>query len=482
VFNDLIGMGKKGKQPGSSSGLLSWTEARSLPWREVERCYGRHLNPGMLTTLRRLGYHRKRLVSARGVYVEDSDGRRILDCWAGFGTLGLGHNHPRLTEVRRSFDDADLVEIAHAFIPVHATVLARNLAALLPGDLEVSYLCCTGSEAVEAALKLVQKYHPRRGKIVYATGSMHGLTHGALSVTGYQPYRNPFKTLSGCVPVPYGDSRAMRDVLGAMGRDVMAVILEPIQCGAGVVIPPDGYLGDVAGMCRDTGALLVMDEVQTGLGRTGRMFAFEHEGIIPDVVLLSKSLGGGKAPVAACVSRGEVFERAYGDPRDSSLHTSTFSGMGGGCALATEVLGAIVEEGLVDNAARVGRHLLDGLGALARKHGALVTEVRGRGLLVGVELRDPTGLVPGELKRRLPGIHKLGEGALAALVAVSLLFEHDILVAFTEYRRNVLRLEPPLILTMEQADSVVAALDEVLSGGLTGLVAAAVRARTPAGR
>jgi acetylornithine/succinyldiaminopimelate/putrescine aminotransferase len=459
--------------------LLHWREAYDLPWEEIGAAFVAHLDPGLHRVLRRLGYDSVRVVEARGARYRTADGADILDFWGGFGTFNLGHNHPRLAAVRRELDEAARPELAHAFVSAQAAVYAKNLAAVLPDDLSVSYLCCTGSEAVEAALKLAQKAKKNpRGRILYADGAMHGKTHGALSVTGNERVRAPFRTLPGCVAFPYGDVYALERALGAGAPGAagapVAVIVEPVQSGAGVVVPPAGYLRRVRELCDRSGAVLIVDEVQTGFGRTGRLFAFQHDAIVPDVITLSKAMGGGKEPIAACVSRRSLQRRAYGSAADATLHNATFNGMASATAVATEVLHVLYDEGLIDNARRMGALLLRRLEALQEKHPDLLVDVRGKGLLVGVELRALAELLPiGPIGAYLPKIRALGEGALAALVATRLLRRHGVLVAFTDFDRNVLRLEPPLSITEADVDRLVEGLSEALSLGVTGLVKAA---------
>lgn len=463
---------------------MSWSEAYTLEWREVREAFGSHLNPGLLRILERLGYDAIRVVSARDMYYRTASGEEILDCWGGFGSVNLGHNHPRLAEVRRCFDERQLPEICQAFLPAQAAVLARNLAAIMPGDLKVSYLCCTGSEAVEAALKLAVKYKNNSlGRIIHAENGMHGKTHGALSVTGNHRLRRPFKQLDNCLSIPFADSYALRMVLERArgkgpGQEIVAVIIEPIQCGGGVVVPPEGYLREVRHLCDEFGAVLIVDEVQTGFGRTGKMFAFEHEGIVPDLVTVSKAFGGGKAPIAACVARREVFEKAYGSTGDCTLHNATFNEMGGPAALATETIHILYDEGLVDNAATVGAYLQQRLDELPAAFPEIVVDVRGRGLLAGIELRNITELLPGALLGAYSErLRALGDGPLAVLVASALLLDHRILVAFTDFNRNVLRLEPPLTMKEAHVDQVIDALKETLSRGVSGLVKSALRRR-----
>ncbi|HMJ13144.1 MAG TPA: aminotransferase class III-fold pyridoxal phosphate-dependent enzyme, partial [Polyangiaceae bacterium] len=464
--------------------LLPWTSATSLPWKEICELFRQHMNPGLFKIIERLGYDSTQVVTARDVHYRTRDGQSILDCWGGFGTFNVGHNHPRLAAVRRAIDEQERAELGHAFVPAQAAVLAKNLATVMPGDLSVSYLCCTGSEAVEAALKLAQKFHgDRRGRIYFAENAMHGKTHGALSVTGNDRVRLPFKNISDCVQYRFGDAYALRKLLTSHAADrsagpALAVIVEPIQCGGGVVVPAPGYLRQLRQLCDEFAALLIVDEVQTGFGRTGKLFAFEHDDIVPDIVTLSKALGGGKAAVAACVSRRKVFQRAYGSTDDCTLHNATFNEMTSSTALATEMLHILYDEGLIDNAARVGSYLHTRLDDLQTRFSELLVDVRGRGLLAGIELRNIAELLPGAtLGQYLPKLRAIGDGPLAVLVASDLLARHRVLVAFTDFNRNVLRIEPPLTLREEHVDQLIEGLADVLSQGVTGLITRTVERR-----
>ncbi|MDQ3957192.1 MAG: aminotransferase class III-fold pyridoxal phosphate-dependent enzyme, partial [Actinomycetota bacterium] len=254
-----------------------------------------------------------RFVEGRGSTLVDSGGREYLDLVAGIAVVGVGHCHPRVTGAIHA-QSSRLVHVSNLYETEPARELAHRLAALTGGMR--AFFCNSGAEAVECALKLARRHGGARRRIVAATGGFHGRTLGALSVTGQPHKQAPFEPLIGAVThVPFGDARALE---ASLGDDVAAVLLEPIQGEAGVVVPPDGYLARARAACDATGALLILDEVQTGLGRTGRWFAFEHEGVVPDVVCLAKALGNG-LPVGACLARpGVSFE-----PGD---HGSTFGG------------------------------------------------------------------------------------------------------------------------------------------------------------
>src|SRR5690606_32770654 len=318
----------------------------------------------------------------------DRNGRRILDFFGGFGSLAFGHNHPRILEARIRFQEEKRQEIAMAFMSQYAAALSYNLAAIAPGDLDMAFLCVSGSEANEAALKLAERAAGDRRTVVYTERSFHGKTRAALSVTDSEFYQGSFELLPNRVRVPFGDAAALEAAF-RRDRSIGTFILETVQGGAGIVPWPEGYLKAVRELCDRYGVLWLADEVQCGYGRTGRFFAFEHEAVVPDIVTLAKSLGGGKTAIGAYIARTPIFMKAYGSPKTAMIHgPATFSGMGEACCTAIEALNVLYDEGLIDNAAEQGTYLLDRLNQLQRKHPKIIKEVRGKGLMVGLELAD----------------------------------------------------------------------------------------------
>jgi len=336
------------------------------------------------------------------------------------------------------------------------SALAHNLAQILPGGLSRSFFCNSGAEAVEGALKLARAASGKT-KIVYCEGSFHGKTLGALSVTGRQKYQKPFLPLLGpCEMVPFGDLEALEQKI--FKKDVAAFILEPIQGEGGVIVPPKGYLSGVRELCDKYDVLLIVDEIQTGFGRTGKMFACEHEGVIPDIICLAKSLGGGGViPIGAYSTKPEIWEKAYGGMERALLHTSTFGGNTWAAAAAIAAINIIVEQNLCEQARANGEYMLNRLKELQNRY-SVVKEVRGLGLMTGVEFKSQAGLMD-----KLTGgmINKLSEEYFGALVAGELQNKYHVITAYTLNNPNVIRLEPPLVVTKEQIDQVVDALEEI---------------------
>ncbi len=321
-------------------------------------------------------------------------------------------------------------------------MLAKALALLTPEGLEYSFFCNSGTEAVEGALKLARAYDPRKQTIVAATKGFHGKSYGSLSASAKAEFRRPFgPMLPNIEHVPFNDLPALRDMMTsckAVGEDVGAVLLEPIQGEGGVNIPDDDYLPGVRALCDEFGSLFILDEVQTGMGRTGKMFCCEHYGVSPDLMCLAKAFGGGVVPAGAVVGRREIFSRLFDNP---FLHTSTFGGNPLACAAALATINVLIEDKLPERAAVVGARLLAGLREAARGHEDFVVDVRGKGLLIALEFHDDqSGFDFG--KRML---------------------ERGVLVSGTLVNARTIRVEPPLTITDDEADYVCRAAAESLA-------------------
>jgi len=457
--------------------------------RSVKSAYRDFVNPSAVSMTEMLEMDRC-YRRARGMEIFDADGKRYLDFLGGYGAVNLGHNHPACVSAVRDFLDAAKPSILQTFGTEYPARLAELLALVSPGDLQLCFFCNSGAEANEGAIKLA-RFATGRTKIAYAENSFHGKTLGALSITGNERYQRHFRPLlPGCVRFPYGDEAELEKVLSA--GDVAAVFLEPIQAEGGVIVPPAGFLKEAARLCRKHGTLLVLDEVQTGLGRTGRMFAAEHDGIQPDIMTLAKSLGGGMLPLGAYLTARETWERAYGRSIDSfMLHSSTFGGGNLACCVGLAAVRAIIQEKLPDNAARVGAYLVDGLREVQRSN-PLIRDVRGRGLLIGVEFESITSdnvakgatgnlgkmieearrffrVLPAEIHWFVGKVYEevsrtlrpFSQGLLCGLVASRLLNRFGIVTHLTLNHTCVLRVEPPLVISKSEAEYFINALRSV---------------------
>jgi putrescine aminotransferase len=394
--------------------------------------YEKHVNPGLAGLLRFTGLD-KIESHAEGVYVWDTEGKQYLDFLGLYGTLSLGHRHPKvIAAVKEQLDKMPMS--VRIMVSEPTARLAARLAEVTPGDLSMVYFGNSGTEGVEAALKFARFFTHKPGFITTQNG-YHGKTLGALSVTPKEHYQLPAAPLvPGVTVVPYGDAKAIES---AIGPDTAAVIVEPIQGEGGIRVPPEGYLREVRRITRERGVLLIADEVQTGMGRTGKLWASNWEDVDPDILVSAKALGGGVMPISATVMRPEIAAIYKTEPL---IHSTTFGGNPLATAAALAALEVTIEEDLPTRATEMGNYLL---GQLAQLHTAFpdfIQEVRGRGLLVGLEFTD----------------------ADIGGLAVSELATRGILTAFGLNNPKVVRLEPPLIVEKQHIDQCVEALDGAL--------------------
>jgi ornithine--oxo-acid transaminase len=458
--------------------LLTVAEAKALDLPRMTELFTAHLNPGQLHFMKLLGFHKVKIERAEGMYYYDQNGRAILDFFGGFGSLAFGHNHPRILEARRQFQEEMRHEIAIAFMSQYAAALAYDIAACSPGDLDMVFLGSSGSEAMEAAIKVAERAAgPKKPKIVYAENSFHGKTKGVLSITDGGLYRGEFKLVDNTVRVPFGDIAAIENAFRS-DPEIGVIVLETVQGGGGIIQADAEFWQKLRSRCDQYGVIWVADEVQCGLGRTGKFYAFEHYGVIPDVTALAKSLGGGKTAMAAMIARRDIYMKAYGTPKTAMIHAmATFGGIGEACVTSIEALNVLYDEHLIDNAADVGEYLLDRLDELQSRYPALLKDVRGKGMMVGLEFHDFSQTMPVVLRPVLAMLDEKLKGSLPGFIGSHLLRDHGVLVAFTEYNRNVIRLEPPLICGREHVDAFIQALDEVLSRGIVRIVRDFVKAQ-----
>jgi len=382
----------------------------------IER-YRNYVNPGLATVHAFSGFavpgsH------ARGCYIWDASGRKFLDCVGGYGAFSLGHLHPKVVEaVKRQLEREALK--SQYLLCAELAEACELLARVLPGEIRYSFLCGSGTEAVEGALKAA-RIHTGRPEFIGAVNGFHGKTFGSLSVSGRELYKTPFyPLLPETKHVPFGDVDALAS---AVSERTAAVILEVIQGEGGVILAPDGYFPRVREICDRVGALLILDEVRTCLGRTGKMFASEHYGVVPDIVTMAKALGGGVMPVGAFSSTEAVWQSLFGT--NPYLHSSTFGGNPLACAAVIAAIKTTIEEGLVERSARLGEVLLEGLKAVQSRYPEMIKDVRGIGLLAGVEFTEDD----------------------IAMLVIAGCGKRDLLMAYSLNNPKVIRIEPPLII------------------------------------
>jgi ornithine--oxo-acid transaminase len=395
-----------------------------------------YLNPQLSRTLHAIGFDRT-YQRAEGGYLYDTDGHRYADFLAGFGVFGIGRNHPVVRKALKDMLDAELADLVQFDAPLLAGLLAERLLAKAPG-LDRAYFGNSGTEAVEAALKFA-RYATGRGRIIYCDHAFHGLTTGSLSVNGAAEFRDGFAPLLPDTMIPFGDL----DALAAELRkgDVAALLVEPIQ-GKGVHLLPPGFLAAAATLLHEHGALLICDEVQTGLGRTGKFFAYQHDHVQPDIVTVAKALSGGFIPVGATLAKGWIFDKVYSSMDRVLVHDSTFGSNAAAMTAGLATLSVIDDEDLVGNAERTGAALSDALQLLVDKY-EMLTEVRGRGLMIGLEFGRPKGIRPRAAWKALQAARV---GLFAQMVVVALFERHRILTQVPGDHIEAIKLIPPLVI------------------------------------
>jgi acetylornithine/succinyldiaminopimelate/putrescine aminotransferase len=415
--------------------------------------YGRYLNPQQPKVLHTIGFD-KTYEQAEGAYLYDSDGHQYADFLAGFGVFAAGRNHPVIRQALHDALDASLADWTQFDCGPLPGLLAKA-----PG-LDRVFFCNSGTEAVESALKFA-RYATGCGRVLYCDHAFHGLTTGSLSVNGSAEFRRGFDPLLPDAPIPLGDL----DALAAELRkgDVAALIIEPIQ-GKGVHMPPDGFLTAAAQLLHASGALLICDEVQSGFGRTGKFFAYQHEEVVPDIVTVAKALSGGFLPVGAMLAKGPIFEKVFSTMDRVMVHSTTFKG---GVLAMTAGLASLAvhdDEHLTENAARTDEALKTALTAMMGKYDILA-DVRGRGLMIGLEFGKPSSL---RARTSWNMLQKARVGLFAQMVVVALFQRHRILTQVSGDHMEVIKLIPPLMIGDTEVKLFTEAFGEVLEDASKG--------------
>jgi ornithine--oxo-acid transaminase len=415
----------------------------------------RHLNPQLGRIVRTLGLDRD-WARGEGPYLVDASGARYLDLLSGYGVFAVGRNHPDVVAALEEVMAARTPNLPQLGVSLLPGVLAERLLERAPSSVDAVVPANSGAEAVEAAIKL-SRAATGRPRVLYLEHAFHGLTLGALSLNGNEEFRDGFgPLLPDCTPIALGDLDVLDREL-ARG-DVAALVVEPVQ-GKGVHVPPPGWLEAAQERCRAAGALFVCDEVQTGLGRTGRFFALEHWGLQPDVVCVAKALSGGFVPCGAVLVSRAVMDRVFDGMERGVRHGSTFGGNDLAAAAGLATLDVIERERLVERAARLGELLLELTRPLVDRY-EVVREVRGLGLMWAIELGPPRGMASRSVWR---AVERAQPGLFAQLVTVPLFHEHRILCQVAGHRMNVVKALPALVVSEDDIRGFAVALEDVVA-------------------
>jgi ornithine--oxo-acid transaminase len=412
----------------------------------------RYLNPQLGRMLHTIGFD-KTYVRAEGAYLFDAEGNDYLDMLAGFGVFALGRHNPVVRQAVHDALDADLADLTQFDAPPLAGLLAEALLAHAP-HLDRVYFGNSGTEAVETALKFA-RYFTGRGRILYCEHAFHGLTTGSLSVNGEKEFRSGFGPLLPDTAIPFGDLTALERELRR--GDVAGLLVEPIQ-GKGVAVAPPGYLSAAQDLLHRHNALLIADEVQTGLGRTGDFFAYEHDGATPDLVAVAKALSGGHIPVGATLGRDDIFQKVYSSMDRVLVHDSTFGSNAVATAAGLATLHVLEHDDVVANARKVGDQLRGRLADVADRYD-MVQDIRGRGLMIGIEFGRPRAL---KLRPAWMALQTARKGLFAQTVVHALFHRHRILTQVSGDHLEVIKLIPPLTIGEAEVDRFVNAFADVM--------------------
>src|SRR3954465_73746 len=429
--------------------------------------HNRHLNEQFVRVLKTIGYD-VGFQKGQGQYLFDRDGARYLDLLSGFGVFAIGRNHPVVRDALKSVLDSDLPNLVQLDVSTLAGVLAERLLAHVP-YLDKVFFANSGAECVEAAIKFARSATGRPG-IVYCAHAFHGLPYGGagppafpgfafggLSLPDDPNFRAGFEPLlPGCTSIAFNDLAALEQALSS--REVAAFIVEPIQ-GKGVNMPSDEFLPGAAALCRKYGTLFVADEIQTGIGRTGRFLAVEHWNVEPDMVLLAKALSGGHVPVGALLTRKSIFDKIFNQMDRAVVHGSTFAKNDLAMAAGIATLEVIESEKLIEAAAKRGAELRLALTRMVPGY-ELMKEVRGKGLMIGVEFGPPKSL---RLKASWSVLETASKGLFCQLITVPLFKEHKILTQVSGHGSHTVKLLPPLTITQEDCNWIETAFDSVIA-------------------
>jgi len=460
--------------------LFSYDEISRFTISDVHDLYRQFVNPGQVEFLASFGPGRVLADSAAGNKIHCRDGRVIYDFTGGVGVLNHGHNHPEILEVRKRFQSGNRMEVHKNFLSPYVAGLSANIAALMPGDLKMSYFCNSGAEAVEGAVKLAYKvYNGRRARLMAADISFHGKLLGSAGLTGSPEVPFAWPSIPNIDRFVYNDLQRVKDLVeknrlpgGESGH--YCILVEPFSASSLRECDTE-FLRGLRELCDREDIVLVFDEVYTGWAKTGALFNCFHHQVTPDILAMSKSFGAGKASIAGYVTRTPVFTRAYGKLNDSIMHSTTYNGFGEECVTASEGIRIMVRDKYCEKARAMEAALKPRLLKLAGETGGFITEVRGRGGLLGCLFNDQVNpalkaalsVLPSDFVRDGRFIAKLVTGSV-----ISELFnKHNILTYFGSNREIPLVIAPPLITAREDLDYFADSLESVLRQGRLKLVA-----------
>ncbi|HEY4285042.1 MAG TPA: aspartate aminotransferase family protein [Chthoniobacterales bacterium] len=423
---------------------------------ENYQLHEKHLNRTLVAAQRVIGFD-KVYARAQGAYLYDMDNREYLDFLSGYSVFNIGRNHPLVKKAIRDILDLDLPNMVQMDCSLLSGLLAEALVKRTPPHLDAVFFCNSGTEAMEGALKFARAATGRK-RVISLESAFHGLSLGSLSLMGCDSFTEGFGPLMEGFDkrIALDDSESLERELSL--RDVAAFVIEPVQ-GKGCRSPLTDFFVRAQELCRKYGTLFISDEIQTGLGRTGKMFGFQHWNLEPDIITIAKTLSGGFVPCAAIIARRDIYQKTFSRMDRCVVHSTTFGRNNLAMACGLAALEVIDSENLVENAARMGALLIQKVDALREKH-SFLKEVRGKGLIIGIEFHEPQ-----EFKLRMAWklLHKIDKVLFAQMIVSQMLSKHQILTQVAGHAMDVMKILPPLVITDREVDKFVNALDDVLT-------------------
>lgn len=417
--------------------------------------YARYVNPQLVRVLQTIGFDNN-YVRAEGPLLFDADGRDYLDFLAGYGVLAFGRSHPKICRVLKDALNLNYPNMVQMDAPLIAGLLAKRLITYMPKGVDTVFFTNSGTEANEGAIKFARKATGKQ-RIIFWDHAFHGLTTGSLALNGGYEFLRGFGEMSpGAVKIPMGNIDALESELKR--GDVAAFIFEPVQ-GKGVFIADSSFYMNAQTLCRKYNALLIADEVQSGLGRTGKMFAYQHWDLEPDIVTMAKALSGGFVPVGAICYRRSIYDKVFTDMEHCVVHSNTFGRNIMAMAAGLAAITVLEEEKLVENAARMGRLIMDGVNAMRNRY-EMLSEARGLGLMIGIEFAEPKNF---KLKMGWKMIHALNKSLFAQMLVMPLMKDHRILTQVAGHNLDVIKLLPPLIINESHVERFLTAFEKVVA-------------------
>ncbi|MAF25986.1 aspartate aminotransferase family protein [bacterium] len=463
----------------SPNKLFSWQDCLNFNNQQVHNLYQKYINKSQASLLGSFAFGRITATYAEGMYIYTSDGRQILDFTGGMGVLNNGHNHPRILAARTEFQKQKRMEIHKNFLSQYLAGLSHNIAQLLPEDLDISYFCNSGAEAVEGAVKLAYKYfNGERKYILHSDISFHGKLLGSAGLTASPEVKFKFPTIPNRESFKFNDIVSVKEMISRLRKssgesDVYALILEPFNASSLRQCSTE-FLKELREICSQENIPLIFDEVYTGWAKSGELFYFMKHQVVPDILVYSKSFGGGKASISGYTTRTPIFRKAYDNLNDAVIHSTTYNGFGEETITAMEAINIMVEEDFVSKSKNIHHHLNQGLKRLQEKYPDLIKEIRGSGSLNGIILNPKINSLIETAIRFLPGGLFKDERFMAKLITCSVmshLFDNfDILTSYGQNKEIPLLISPSLIVTEAELNRFLGALDQTLAVGKYRLI------------